>query len=127
MAPADGEDDADDHLRPPESGRLKPSNLAALSTGDYIRAITDDTDQETPRAEHNVGDGDLYCVTEVAYRRETPDVYVKPVAEPGEWPEEDAPSYVIVSTEYGVTLAKEGPDELEAVQPVDAIREVSSS
>lgn len=122
MAPSDDESPG----RPPESGRLSPENLIEVTTGDFVRVITDETDTEVPRADHGIGDGDLYCVVQVAYRRATPDVYVKPVEEPGMWPADDAASYVIVSMDYGVTLAKEGPKELEAVQPVDGLRKVAS-
>lgn len=115
MPPSDDENSE----RPPESGRLDPEELVTYTGGDYVRVNTEDTDAEASRAEHDVGDGDLYCVTQVAYRSEIPDLVVKPVSAVGEWPEADVPSFVIVATEYGVALAKEGDAALEFVQPVD--------
>lgn len=117
--------DDDGFPRPAGSGRLSPEVLGELSAGDYIRVHTDETRGEPPTADHGIGDGNLYCVTEVVYRSdEIPDVIVKPVPSVGEWPDVDTAMYVILETQHGVALATRKGDEIEPVQPVDELREM---
>lgn len=120
-----GDEDGDEPpRRPAETGRLSPEVLGELASGDYVEVSTESTRAASPRAEHGIGNGDLYCVVDLEYRDAIPDVYVRPVAGAGAWPDPDTQLYVIVSGELGVALSKQTDDGLVPVQPVDELQEV---